>query len=198
MKKITYLIICLTAFSLFAKAQTSSGTEFYNKDFNWSITIPEGFEPMDSKEWKKMQNKGKDAIDNTFEVDIEINTKNIFIFKSDQYNYFESLYQPNSSITEAEYLESVIAVNSLIYETFATQMPDMEIDSAFSEEIIDNLRFYKNIITLNFPNGWIMKTISYTRLFGKKELCVNIMYINEEKGKLLLDAWRKSTFSGKK
>ena len=35
----------------------------------------------------------------------------------------------------------------------------------------------------------------YSRLFDKKEFSVNIIFIDEKKGQLMLESWRNSTFS---
>ena len=39
-------------------SQTSDKKVFFNKEFNWTISIPENFENVNAEEWAKFQNKG--------------------------------------------------------------------------------------------------------------------------------------------
>ena len=49
---------CLLAGVQTCPAQTTPGKEFYSKEFNWRITIPENFITLDSAEWARMESKG--------------------------------------------------------------------------------------------------------------------------------------------
>lgn len=40
-----------------------------------------------------------------------------------------------------------------------------------------------------------MNVLMYSRLFDKKEFTVNIMYVDNKKGQLMLEAWKKSKFT---
>lgn len=168
--------------------------EFFNKDFNWTIIIPENFEIVPSEEWMKMQNKGADAIEKSYETKVENNAKTIFAFKSDQFNYFESNYQPFDTIENGNYDESCRDVNKILYGTFESQMPNAKLDSISSKEIINGLTFNKFKTTIYFPNKMIMECLMYSRLFGKREFTVNIMTVDTTKQKVLLDAWTNSKF----
>jgi hypothetical protein len=171
--------------------------EIYNKDFEWKISIPENFENVSPKQWKKMQNKGVDAIEKTYDTTIENIAKTIFVFKMNEFNYFESNYQPFDTEIDGEYLESCKNVNELLYGTFAAQMPETKVDTASTTETIDDLVFQKFKVKVQYPNGMILNLIMFSRLFDKKEFTVNIMYVDKEKGEIMLDAWRKSTFAKK-
>lgn len=175
--------------------QTSPKKEIYNDDFKWSITIPENFENVSAEEWTKMQNKGADAVEKTFDEEIVNRTKTIFVFKSDQLNYFESSHQPFDTLIDGNYLESCIAVNNILLETFKAQMPGVKIDTQRSVEKIDNLEFQKFEVKATYPNNMVLTILMYSRLFGKNELAVNIMYVDSEKGEKMIDNWKKSKFS---
>lgn len=118
------IIICQSC-----NGQTTPKKEIYNKDFNWTITIPENFESVSAEEWEKMQNKGADAIEKTYNEEIVNQAKVIFVFKRGQLNYFESNYQPFDTAIDGDYLESCKNVNNILYETFVTQIPGIKIDS---------------------------------------------------------------------
>jgi hypothetical protein len=174
-----------------------AATDLYNKEFDWTITIPENFESVSNEQWKVMQNKGAEAFEKTHDEKIENNAKTLFVFKNDQFNYFESNYQPFDTIIDGKYAESFKAVNRLLYQTFETQMPDAKLDSASSQEVIDGLTFHKFKVNVIFPNQMTMDFSMYSRLFDNKEFTVNIMTADKKKEEVLLTAWRQSRF-GKK
>lgn len=177
------------------KGQTKSPPkEVVNKDFNWRIQIPEGFESVSAEQWTKMQNKGADAIEKTYDAKVENKAKTIFVFKSDQFNYFESNYQPFDTTTDGDYLESFRNVNSMLYGTFEAQMPNAKLDSSSSQETINGKVFQTYKVTITFPNKMVMDFMMYSRLFASREFTVNIMTVDKDKQRVLLNAWRNSKF----
>lgn len=195
MKKLKYFLFCLILTLQSCNGQSSPKKEIFNKDFNWTITIPENFENVSAEDWTKMQNKGADAIEKTFDGEVINQAKTIFVFKSDQLNYFESNYQPFDIATDGNYLESCKNVNDVLYETFKTQMPNVKIDSTKSVEKIDNLEFQAFKMKIEYPNKMVLNVIMYSRLFEKKEFTVNIMYVDNKKGEMMTEAWKNSKFS---
>lgn len=189
-----YLCIVLTVLILGCHGQTKTKREVYNSDFQWTIAIPENFDSVSSEDWRKIQGKGIDAIEKTYDEQVTNQTKTIFVFKSDQMNYVEASYQPFDTITDGSFSESCQAMNRMIYETFKSQMQDIKIDTVSSVETIDNLEFQKFEITIEYPSKVVFNAAMYSRLFANKEFFVNIMYVDSEKGKSMLDSWRKSTF----
>lgn len=175
-------------------SQTNPKKEIFNKDFKWSITVPENFETISPEDWKKMQNKGEKALEDTFDQDIINNAKTIFVFSSGQGNVLEANYQPFDTAVDGDFLESWKFVNDALYETFKTQMPKTKITRKDSVEKIDNLEFHVHTMEVQMLNKLTFTTIMYSRLFGKREFTLNIMYINKEKGKMMLDAWKNSKF----
>ena len=73
-------------------------------------------------------------------------------------------------------------------------MPMAKIDSASSRETIGGLEFQTFKLILVFPDGMKWHSLVYNRLFDDKDFSVSIMYIEEEAGKMIIDAWRNSEF----
>jgi hypothetical protein len=195
MKNILYLLFianfCLTSCN--GQTKTEKNT-IYNNDFKWTITIPAGFDTVSSADWTKMQNRGADAIEKTYDTKVENNAKTLFVFRNDQVNYFESNYQPFDSTQDGNYLESFREVNKMIFGTFEAQMKDAKLDSASSIQTINGLVFQTFKIDITLPNKMVLKMLMYSRLFGKNEFTVNIMTLDRNKEKELLDSWLNSKF----
>lgn len=189
------LIAGLIIFFQSCTGQKAPKQEIHNNDFNWTITIPENFESVSSADWEKMQNKGADAIEKTYEGEVVRQAKNIFIFRSDQLNYFESNYQPFDPDVDGDYLESCKAVKEVLYETFMTQMPGVKIDTVTTVEKIDNLEFQTLTMKVEYPNKMVLNFLMFSRLFDKREFTVNIMYVDKLKGQKMIDSWRQSKFT---
>ncbi len=86
-------------------------------------------------------------------------------------------------------------VNNILYETFKAQMQDIKIDTSRAVEKIDNLEFQTFKMKIAYPNKMVLNLIMYSRLFDKKEFTVNIMYVDNKMGQLMMDAWKKSKFA---
>lgn len=193
-KRISVLLACLFSITQCCTSQKNPPKEIFNKDFKWSIIIPENFENVSGEQWAKMQNKGSDAIEATYGEKVINQAKTIFVFKSDQWNYFESNYQPFDPATDGDYLQSCKNVGNILYETFQNQMPNIKLDTARAVEKIDDLEFQVFKMKVAYPNKMILTVLMFSRLFDKKEFTVNIMYVDSTKGKLMIDSWMKSKF----
>lgn len=195
MNTLKYILILLVATTNICNSQTSKSNTIYSKEFKWTIDIPEDFERVSAEEWTKTQNKGADAMEKTVGQEIINQSKTIFVFKSDQHNYIEANYQSFDVAKDGNYLESLKYVYDVVFETFKSQMPQAtKIERNNSTEKIGGLAFQTFKIKIEFPNKQVMTLIMYSRLFGKKELTVNIMYIDNSKGEKMLASWRNSKF----
>lgn len=186
---ILFLIVTMSA-----SAQVEAVKEFHYKALNWRIMIPSGTSVVSEQEWNRMEQKGAEAIEKTFGEKVENTAQTLFVVKFDEMNYFEANQQPYDSITDPDYPAYFRAVNEILYETFKEQIPNGTIDTASSEELIAGLLFQKFRISIGLPNNMVIRLFMYSRPFADKELTVNIMYVDEEKGIRMMSAWKKSTF----
>lgn len=194
---IRYSYLLLIGICFWASCKGQSKTEkntIYNKDFKWTIHIPSGFDTVGAEKWAKMQDRGADAIEKTYDAKVENNAKIIFVFQKDQLNYFESNYQPFDTAIDGNYLESFKEVNQMLYGTFKAQMQGTQLDSSSSTQTISGLTFQTFKVAITFPNKMVMNCQIFSRLFGKKEFTVNIMTVDKQKEKELLDSWLNSKF----
>jgi hypothetical protein len=193
--KNTFVVLVVVLFAACSKPTPS--VEVYNKDFGWTIVIPEGFDSVKTEDQAKMLEKGKAAVEETYGKEVENETKSIFLFRSGLTNYIEANQQSFDVAVDGDYLESRKALNEVLYDTFIDQIPGSKLDTTTSIEEIDNLDFYKTEIIVTYPNEMVMNVLMYSRLFDDKDFSVNIMYTDEEKGKQMKEAWLASRFSSR-
>lgn len=194
MNTLKYILILLVATTNICNSQTSKSNTIYNKDFKWSIIIPEGFEKVSAEDWQETENKGAEALGQTLGQEIVNRAKTIFVYKREEINTFESNYQPYDEAKDGNYLESCKKVNDVIFETFKSQIPNTKIEKSSSTEKIDGLVFQTFKIKILLPNEMELVSIMYSRLFGKKEFTVNITYADKAIGEKMLESWRNSKF----
>ena len=193
MRKISLVLITVLLVSL-AYAQSPKGKSIYVKEFKWKIVIPAGFDALGQDVQDAYKKKGLDAIEKNVGQVVDDQTTNIFYYGSERINVIEALYQPFDEETEGEYNEVNRAIGDLLYDTFVQQMPGAKIDSTWTVKNIDGLDFNLFAVEIVLPNGKLMTMEMYSRLFGKQELTINITYIDEQKGKLMKEAFFNSTF----
>jgi hypothetical protein len=192
---LTFLFASVILQSCKGKEQAKTPpAEFYSKDFNWRIEIPEGFDTVSAEQWGKLQNRGADAIEKTYGAEVENKAKTLFVVRSDQFNYFESNYQPFDTLTDGNYLETCKTLNDMVYGTYKAQMPGTQIDSSSYIDTIDGLKFQAFKVNITLPDKKIMEVLMCSRLFGNKEFSVNMITMDAEKRKVLFRAWKHSTF----
>lgn len=164
------------------------------KDFNWTITIPKNFDPMNKSEHEEMVNNGEEFIEKTFGEEIVNDAVSIFAYKNGELNNLEALRQPFDEEVDGEYLEACSKVNKLIYQTMEVQVPNAKLDSISSKQKVNGLEFQRFDTIVDFPNGIKIKVIRFSRLFNKKELAINIKYTDEKIGEKMLTAFLNSKF----
>lgn len=194
----SFKIILISLFIVLQSCNSSTSSDNKSitvEDFNWEITIPEGFEPINENDWDKTLDKGLEMMEESAGESIENLAKTNFTYKEGQFNNFESNWQPFDVEVDGDYSESNREVNKFIFQTFEDQMPDAKLDSSSSKQVVSGLEFYRFDISIDLPNGIKMKTTGFSRLFNKKELTVNITYVDEEIGEKMLNAFQNSTFN---
>jgi hypothetical protein len=82
-----------------------------------------------------------------------------------------------------------------MYHTFSEQMPaETKIDKEITKELISGKEFHKIHYTVLLPNNVKMHMFMYSRLFGKRDFTLSIIYVDEVTGKLMLNAFKNSEF----
>jgi len=186
-----FLIAFLFPSALFAQTEDNQNS-FFSPEFNWYIEIPPGFEEIEPALWD-LQKGIQDSL-GTDSLALANAPHTILAFKSGDYNYFESNWQPYQMEVRGDYSDHCKSVANQLYRTFAEQIPDAKIDTASSIQIIGTLEFRKFVLKMTLPNGITLSSHMYSRLFDEKEFSANLFYVNDEQGSLLMEAWLYSRF----
>ena len=181
----------------FCSAQREAGVirNIYVKEFEWRITIPKGFERMPDTALTRAQTNGANLMGKTYHVKVVNLARTFFVFKSGQANSIEANVQPFDPSKGVPYEKSSKRVCEVIYGTMKAQIPNAKIDSSYKWEVVGGKDFMVFVMNVRFNERATYHILMYSRLFGeKKDFTVNICYMDAEKGKQLLDAWKTSSF----
>ncbi len=188
-------VVLLLLQTVFCRGQSAAdGQEFHSKEFDWTISIPNGFVKMADSTQAKMQQKGTDLIEKAYDMKVDNQAKTMCAFRSDPFHYFEANYQPFDVAKDGDYETTFKGVSDILYGTFVANMPKTRLDSSFGREIVAGKEFHVFHVTIYITPQVTMHMLMYSRLFGKREFTVTILYVDEAKGKALLEAWRQSHF----
>ena len=64
--------------------------EFYDSDLAWKMKIPATFVDVNEHKWKKVQQRGRHAIEDTYNTSLPNKVNTLFIFKGGDGNFFEA------------------------------------------------------------------------------------------------------------
>jgi len=192
MRLLCFIVIISFLNSLNTVAQ--SPNVYYNKKFKWTITLPEGLDTVNTVEWKKMQSKGEELIEETMGMEMIVEVKTLIVMRYDRFNYFESNYQPYDTTAFDSYAAGFTEVNEILYNTFKAQVPEAKLDSASSTAVIDGLDFLQYKVVIRLSDTVELNWYMFSRLFGSNEFTVNIMTTDRTKEKELMEAFFRSTF----
>ena len=190
-----FAVLLLLFPSLFCAGQSpAEGQTIYDKEFKWTISMPKGFERIPDSAAAKIQQKGATLIEGAYGRKVVNKARTICAFKSDQFHYFEANSQPNDDAKKGAYDESFKQVADIVYHTFEVNMPKVQMDSSYSREMVAGKDFHVFHVTVHITPQMTLQMLMYSRMFGERELTVNILYVKEEMGKQLLEAWWHSHF----
>ncbi len=199
MRTATLFLLVVAALPFSGAAQSQQDTlaiennSFYSPLFGWHIDIPPGYEEVEPAVWDLQKGLEYDALNDSDTTQVD-NPRTIVALKSNEYHYLEANWKTFNADERGSFETHVHSVNQQMYDTFAAQLPEAKIDTASSTQQVSGLSFYRFVLRIELPNGIILNSQMFTRLFGTHEFAANIFYVNEEHGRLLNEAWLYSRF----
>lgn len=195
MKKLSlFFLLAISLFSGCSAQDSTKKNELVISDFNWKIKIPALLISENKDEWKKAQYRGKKGIEDTYNIELKNKVKTIFIFKSQDQSFFEATSEKFNLEMASDYVATCKRMNDIFYNSITTQVPDAKVDTLQTVETIDNIQFQTLTSKMSFPNGLIKNAIMFRHLFTDTELTVSVMFSNEQTGRQIIEAFKKSSF----
>ncbi|WP_417351763.1 hypothetical protein [Flavobacterium alkalisoli] len=194
MRKFLIIVFLFVNCVVFAQ---KSGEKFYYKNLGWTIVLPEGFEVLSETKTQELKDVGANAIEEVYEVDLEgqmIPNTTLFALRKGWQNYFEANIQSFDVQIDGDYEESCKGMSEIVVETFTSKMAGAKIEVSNGREMIGKREFIRYTYSISLPNGIKLTTIFFNSLFDKTDLTVNILYINDSDGEIMLKLFRESTF----
>jgi hypothetical protein len=167
---------------------------YKSTEIGWSIKIPDGWEVVTKDKVEANDQKGKDAIEKTVGVEIDISgLKHLISFRKNLFNSFASTSEPFKEEYPGEYVENNRNLNRLIFDTYRDQ--GIKADSSSGTIIIDGLEFNKFETKIYSKDGQlILNQIMYSRLINGFDFGININYNNNTDRDVMLKVLQESRF----
>ena len=200
MKQLLALIIFIVVFLQICSGQppskdSLSKDEFYNREFKWRISIPPGFDTISTEQYTALKKEGLKDLKKT---DIKENDgllKRICAYKSNIFNYFEANHFSFDKKMPGDFFARRKNDDDEVYAYYKSILfANTKMDTTISDETISNLVFRKFKLQVSLNDKTILNMYVYSRLFADEEFSIVIVYANETKGEMILNAWRNSKF----
>lgn len=187
-------LFIIILFSSCSGKDSTKKNDLVISDFNWKLKIPKFLISENKDEWEKAQDRGKKGIEDTYNVELKNKAKTLFIFKSKDQSFFEATSEKFNPEMASDYIATCKRMNDIFYNSITTQVPNAKVDTLQTVEIIDNIQFQTLTSKMSFPNGLTKNAIMFRSLFNDTELTVSVMFSNEQTGRLIIEAFKKSNF----
>jgi hypothetical protein len=197
MKQLSFMVLIAAAIACGCKQRAKERT-LYNKEFDWTITIPAGFDSMTNEEIGKLQEQGIEDLEKTYGQEAKLTNSNLFGFTRRRATYFYAGWELFNPAEDGDYEELCRLWNEMIYVTLKARTPGAILDSFSATETISGLEFpvfrVKVWETSKTASSSYTEFMYYIKPFGKKVLLINIASADRNDQLAIMTAWRKSKF----
>ncbi|KAF2339226.1 hypothetical protein [Flavobacterium tistrianum] len=185
LKSISVLFLVLVAFSGCKKNNSLADNNFYDKTFNWQISVPDDYEKVDLKQ--KADIKG--------DTTLAKKKHSIVVFKKDEANYFSVNYEDFFGSDVRALDLNMKLKDFLLLKDIGKIYPKGKMgDYSVSTENISGLPFRRAKIEITEDEKKVVTLVIFSRGFNDKIFVNSIVYEDEDDGKEMIDLFKKSTF----
>ncbi len=185
----------LLIFLISCKTKTNV-KEYTATEVGWTISIPEDFTMLDSAQILALNTKGSDAIQKTYDTLIDMSaTKTLMSIKKGDYNFLTATITPYNEQQDGNWEETNEALKAVLVETFASQAPDLKVDTSSGIEKIGGLDFRFYEMNLDYPNGMKITVLIYSRLHNGYDFGISLTYNDKSSGDRLKEIVKTSRFN---
>ncbi|MEM6685536.1 MAG: hypothetical protein AAF617_07035, partial [Bacteroidota bacterium] len=129
---------------------------YTSSELGWQIKIPQGWDVITKTETDYLTERGLEAMEDTFDVEIDISgVKDLISFRKNRFNAFLSNSEPFEETYTDEWKDNNADVKKLVYETFMDQ--GINVDSTATEIVqIDGFDFLRFGFRVKSPNNTVV------------------------------------------
>lgn len=176
-----------------AEGQIDAGV-YRNAKLGWEFRIPEGWEVLSKSEIERIEGKGIEAIEESYDSEITPSHTPLLYLRKDMFNAFTSTAQVFDPKVEGSYREHQEMIFEVLLNTCRSK--GMRIDHKRDRESIGGLEFETLHVTLYAPDGKkvVLYQVIFDRLMNGRSLIMSITYNNHKDRDTLLNSLRQSQF----
>jgi hypothetical protein len=126
-----------------------------------------------------MNERGKKAMDEANNTNIDASTTKTLITAMKGNNYFSSTLTPFDPKKDGDYAAANLQVKDMLFKTFSGKMPDATIDSSSTSVVLDGLQFDKFHIGIMMDHKTIFHMFLLTRLYRGYDFGISYLYIDD-------------------
>ncbi|MNX94054.1 hypothetical protein D3C86_1262710 [compost metagenome] len=170
-------------------------TQCHSKEIGWTITVPEGYTVSETEDLDRIQEKGKELMENSLGGEIDMSgVKHLANFAKNQFNQFQSNIEPFDTAVDGNWNAHDHMLKEFIYDTYTQQ--GIHIDSSVTETVtISGKQFQHYTFTVYGPDKQvILRQEIFGALLNGYSFGVNINYNDSTAYKEMLQAWKSSGF----
>lgn len=199
MKKILPFICFVSSFlactSTAKKEEKATPSVYKNEEIGWEIEIPAGFNMISQARIDANDKLGKEAIGKVYEGDVKVDSlRHLLSFNKNRFNLFDSTIEPYVEEKPGEYEANNLLIKKLIFDTYNKQ--GIKIDTSSNKVEVSGQQFFAFYIKVYGPNGTpILNQVMFNKALKHHDFGVNITFNNAIDSALLIDAFKKSTFT---
>jgi len=176
------------------KPQSDCSRKYELDNLKWEISIPENFKEVTAEQWSSITEKGEQAIEKSSAEPIGSRPEVLFVYKADDVNFVEASWRPYDVVLEGNYKDACARECQTLLQAFKTELSQARVESAATEVMVSGLNFQLFNLSAIYPNGMTVNSLMYYRLCGDFELLINLMYVNPEYGRQMLQMLNASAF----
>jgi hypothetical protein len=189
------LALILVMFIIGCTAAQKKTKQYKFSEVGWTIEVPGTFEVMDSSQSKKTQDRGRKAIEDTYDTPLDFSsTRTLITLSGGRFNTLYATVTPFDPSVDGEWNEACEGLKQILMETFSSQAPTAVIDTSSSVEEIDKLKFDRFYMKITLPNKLVLHSFLYSRLHRGYDFGINFTYTDEKIGKQMKEIIVTSRF----
>jgi len=187
-------LMCACNSSTKPKEEEPKLETYTNATIGWTISVPKGFQVLSKSRVEANEQKGRAAIGAIAKDTAKVEgLQHLINFQKNQFNLFSATIEPFKSNKVGDYEKNIQMVKKLVYDAYTSQ--HIKIDTSSGKEVFGKRSFNAFYIKIYGPNGFIiMNQHTYSTLINGYDFGININYNNEVDKKMLLDAFKNSSF----